>query len=184
MKTSSLCFAIAASLMIVVARVSAQECPQVKKQVNPEYPADLMKAGIEGEVFLSVTIDEKGQVQKVEALKTSDSRFVPAATDAVRKWEFAPCTKDGVPVKSEVTIPFRFKLKSDSHKSSQVAIPKLQEDVLRILRGELTDELKSLIDLEAYVTINGIYEPLLPLLADKKSLLLVEGKAAEGGKSQ
>ena len=177
MKALALCALFAVSVVALSARENPQETPQIKKRVDPNYPAILKAAGIEGDVFVQVTVNRDGQVEKIDATKATDPRFIPAVMEAVRQWEFGPATKDGLPIKSEVTIPFKFRLGADAYKSKGDALLKLKDDIENILRGGLTGDLKSLIDVEAYVVVGDRYEPLLALLTDKKkSSQLVEGK--------
>jgi len=176
MKTAGPRLLIAAVFAVLVTSGIPQETPQVRKRVDPKYPAILKQAGIEGDVDVTVTINEQGQIQKIDASNASDSRFIPAAMEAVRQWEFAPATKGGVPIKAEVTIPFKFRLGPGAYKSGHEALFKLKDDVLAILQGGLSDELKHFIDPEAYVIIGSLHQPLLGLLTDKqKNSLLVEG---------
>ena len=176
MKTAGPRLLFAAVFAVLVMSGIPQETPQVRKRVDPKYPAILKQAGIEGDVDVTVTINEQGQIQKIDASNASDSRFIPAAMEAVRQWEFAPATKGGVPIKAEVTIPFKFRLGPGAYKSGHEALFKLKDDVLAILQGGLSDELKHFIDPEAYVIIGSLHQPLLGLLTDKqKNSLLVEG---------
>ena len=168
---------LAAIIFVVFTSVTPQETPQVKKRVDPKYPAILKQAGIDGDVDVTVTINEEGQIQKIDASNATDPRFIPAAMEAVQQWEFAPATKGGVPIKAEVTIPFKFRTGADAYKSGHEALFKLKDDVLEILRGGLSDESKRFIDPEAYVIIGSRYQPLLGLLTDKKkNSYLVEGR--------
>ena len=180
MKIPRFCFLIAASAGILLANESPQEMLQIKKRVDPKYPAILKQAGIEGDVDLKLAVNEQGKVDKAEAVKASNADFIPAAMEAVKQWEFTPATDNGKPIKAEVLIPFKFRLGPDSYKSGSEALFKLKDDALRILRGELTEELKSLVDVESYAVIGGNFEHLQSLLADRhKSTLLVEGKATK-----
>ena len=179
MKIVHLCFLIAASGALLLSKEIPQEM-QIKKRVDPKYPAILKQAGIEGDVDVKLTVNEQGKVEKAEGVKASNPDFIPAAIEAVKQWEFTPAVDNGKPIKSEVLIPFRFRLGTDSYKSGYEALFKLKDDALRILRGELTEELKSLVDVESYAVIGSNFEHLQSLLTDKhKSSLLLEGKATK-----
>ncbi len=77
---------------------------------NIVYPADAKKAGIEGKVLVSATVNEKGKVIKVEVKKGVDKLLDAAAIEAVKKTMFSPAKVGGKTVKSEVVIPINFSL--------------------------------------------------------------------------
>lgn len=86
--------------------------PGIKNYSQPEYPADLRKRNIEGEVIVSLRIDEKGNVHDLKINKSSGfSSFDQAALKAVSKWEFKPALKDQQKVQVIVNLPIRFELK-------------------------------------------------------------------------
>lgn len=82
--------------------------PVVVKRVDPVYPEEARKDGIQGSVILYVTTDEEGRVKKVEVLKSIPA-LDKAAVDAVRQWVYEPYLKDGVPkpVSFAITVQFR-----------------------------------------------------------------------------
>lgn len=78
-------------------------------QPPPLYPALAKSTRTAGVVTVEVTIDEKGQVAKVE--KTSGPQMLRgAAQDAIRKWKFKPFVRDGQAVKATGFVNFDFKL--------------------------------------------------------------------------
>jgi TonB family protein len=160
----------------VPAGAGPQDQPELKKKVEPWYPTILKEAGIEGTVWLKVLIDEKGYVAKAETLKADHPGFAEAAIAAVKQWEFSPAMKDGKPIKSEVTIPFRFKLADGSLKSKGEDVIRLRDDVHKLLCGEARDKVQCQIGADAYVVVGAKQEHLAALLADKAARdLLVEG---------
>ena len=84
--------------------------PKVVKRVDPVYPEDARKAGLEGSVILYVTTDEKGKVVKVEVLK-SIAGLNQAAVDAVKQWVYEPYLHNGKakPVSFAVTVQFKLR---------------------------------------------------------------------------
>lgn len=86
------------------------QAPEAKTVVQPKYPDAATKAGTEGTVYTSVSIDETGKVTKVTVSKSDAEIFNQASIDAAMKWTFKPALKDGKPIAVEVSIPFRFKL--------------------------------------------------------------------------
>ncbi len=85
--------------------------PEVIRKVEPEYPKDLRKKGIEGQVILKVKVDTTGKVEEVLVARSSGYREMDSsAIKAVKEWVFKPAETDGVKVTSWVTIPFMFRL--------------------------------------------------------------------------
>lgn len=84
--------------------------PVFKKQEQPRYPAQLEQAEIQGEVLLSVTIDEKGRVTDVAVKKSDHALFSEAAVEAMFKSLFSPGLVNGTPVVTRIDIPITFLL--------------------------------------------------------------------------
>jgi protein TonB len=82
-------------------------------KVNPRYTQAAMAAKIEGEVLLSVVVEEDGSVSGVTVTQSLDSVYGldDQAVDAARQWTFRPATKNGTPVAVSVTLQMRFTLK-------------------------------------------------------------------------
>lgn len=79
------------------------------KQTPPVYPNAARSARQTGMVKVEVTVDEKGEVAKVE--KTSGPMMLQgAARDAILKWKFKPFTRDGQPVRATGFVSFNFSL--------------------------------------------------------------------------
>ena len=76
-------------------------------KVQPSYPAEAKKAGIQGKVELSVKIDKTGQVSEVKVLK-GDLKLAEAAVTAVKQWRYKP-----VEVLTTVTVNFVLADKSE-----------------------------------------------------------------------
>ena len=80
---------------------------EVIKKKSPVYPAEAIRDGIQGQVWLEVLISEKGDVEHIDVV-SGDPVLVKAATDACKKWKFKPFIKDGKAVKASTKIPFDF----------------------------------------------------------------------------
>ncbi|RPJ83025.1 MAG: TonB family protein [Deltaproteobacteria bacterium] len=72
--------------------------PVFKKKVKPEYPEELKEEELEGEVALSITIDEKGKVTEVTVIRADHILFAEAAVKAIKASIFEPATKNNEPV--------------------------------------------------------------------------------------
>lgn len=79
-------------------------------RIQPAYPEEARKNGLQGIVKLSAVIDTKGTVAKVEPIESPDPTLAAAAVDAVRQWTYKPATLKGKPVKVRMTITVAFKL--------------------------------------------------------------------------
>jgi len=89
---------------------SAEEAPEVVSRASPVYPAEALKAGVQGTVVLSVLVGKDGLVKDTR-VTTSIPALDASATDAVRKWVFKPAKNDGKPVAVWVSIPIKFTLR-------------------------------------------------------------------------
>ncbi len=86
------------------------QASQLVKRVEPDYPELARQARVQGLVLLRVTIDEKGDVVKIEVVR-GHPLLVDAAVKAVRQWKYRPTLINGnpVPVIATVTVPFALK---------------------------------------------------------------------------
>lgn len=81
--------------------------------VNPEYPSDAAKDGIEGMVWVKVLVDTTGTV--TDAIISQDSGkevgFEKAALDAAYKTKWKPAKSGNIPIAVWVTYKIDFSLK-------------------------------------------------------------------------
>jgi protein TonB len=85
--------------------------PRVVDRVIPDYPAHVKAAGGQGSVVLNANVDEHGRVIRVwVAQATAPEGLVEAAVDALYRFQFAPGSQQGIPVKCTVAVPFNFNL--------------------------------------------------------------------------
>lgn len=87
------------------------EQPKLIKKVNPVYPEEARKAGVEGVVTLRARINKEGGVERILVLKSESSLLNQAAIDAVKQWKYEPSYQEGKPVPVVFDVTVRFKLK-------------------------------------------------------------------------
>jgi TonB family protein len=85
------------------------QVPAKLKDVRPIYPEDARAALISGVVIVEATIDREGHVSDAKVLR-SIPQLDDAALTAVRQWEFAPTSLNGVPVPVIMTVTVNFTL--------------------------------------------------------------------------
>lgn len=92
-----------------MAPVSArQTLPRPVKQVQPEYPYALRKAGITGRVQVAFVVNTHGEVADAFVERSNSPAFDEPALEAVLAWKFEPATVDGWPVSTRMRVPIVF----------------------------------------------------------------------------
>jgi periplasmic protein TonB len=81
----------------------------VTAKVAPDYPTVAKQLKIEGSVELEALVTENGTVDKVNIVSGNPVLTRPAS-DAVKRWKFAPFTSDGKVVKVLVPVSITFKM--------------------------------------------------------------------------
>jgi len=75
---------------------------KVIKTVKPEYPALADKMHMTGSVKIAVIISPDGKVKSIRVVG-GHPLLIPAATDAAKRWEFAPDRRE-----TSQVIEFKF----------------------------------------------------------------------------
>lgn len=96
--------------------------PHVLAQTNPVYPALAKAAKIQGKVVLRITITAEGHVGNVRVV-SGHPMLIPAAIDAVKKWEYRPFIINGAaaPVDTVIEIPFVIMPEADYQTMEQLS---------------------------------------------------------------
>lgn len=89
---------------------SLDKIPRRLNNVAIKYPPDLLRRGIEGEVRLSVIIDESGNLSVESVESSTDKAFEANAVAAASKLKYEPPTKNGRPVRAKFVLPIPFKI--------------------------------------------------------------------------
>jgi len=88
--------------------------PVAKFQARPQFPFEMRRAGISGEVVVDFIVDTNGEVRNAFAAHSSQREFEAAAVQAVSKWKFRPGRKNGHAVFTHMQVPIVFTLNEDS----------------------------------------------------------------------
>src|SRR6266513_301488 len=78
-------------------------------RVEPVYPEDAKRQGIEGTVKLHVVVSGDGSVESVE-LTSGPALLAKAATSAIREWHYAKTLLGGQPVETEQDVIVKFRM--------------------------------------------------------------------------
>jgi TonB family protein len=97
----------------VVPAGSGVQSPRLIKEVKPNYTGDAMRARVQGVVQLECVVEVDGSVGPVRVVQSLDTVYGldNEAIRAVKRWRFAPGTKDGTPVRVAVTVELSFRLR-------------------------------------------------------------------------
>lgn len=79
------------------------------KSPFPEYPQDLLDAGIEGTVIIDFTVNKKGKVVEPLIVQSQGEEFDKASLACIKRWRFQPILKDGKPIDARLRQSFEFR---------------------------------------------------------------------------
>jgi TonB family protein len=85
--------------------------PKCKYCPNPDYTDEARRNRIQGNVLMSVALDEKGAIIDARVIKTPDRDFAKRSLDVLKRWRMEPSyDMDGNPVPVRVAIEVTFRL--------------------------------------------------------------------------
>lgn len=97
--------------LLGITTVSAQDIKPVPlSRPLPQYPLELRKANITGQVIVEFVVTTKGTVENAFAVRSTHREFEPAAIAAVSRWKFKPGSHQGRAVNARMQIPIMFNL--------------------------------------------------------------------------
>ena len=82
---------------------------QLTNLVEPVYPPEAQKRGVEGTVKLHAVIGADGTIQSLEP-RSGPEPLIQAAITAVRQWKYNPTTLNGKPIETQEDVSFAFRL--------------------------------------------------------------------------
>ena len=94
-----------------ISKLDQQPVPRF--QARPQYPFEMRRAGISGEVLVDFIVDTNGEVRNAFAAHSSQREFEASAVQAVSKWKFRPGRKNGHAVFTHMQVPIVFSLDED-----------------------------------------------------------------------
>ena len=86
------------------------QMPEPRLQARPQYPFEMRRAGIAGEVLVDFIVDTNGDVRNAFAVHSSQREFEASAVQAVSKWKFRAGRKNGHAVFTHMQVPIVFSL--------------------------------------------------------------------------
>lgn len=95
--------------------LAVEDMPQIiggleSIQKNVVYPNLAIRAGVEGTVYITAFVDQRGVVTRAEVVKGIGAGCDEAGVSAILKARFIPGRQRGKAVKVRVSIPIRFKI--------------------------------------------------------------------------
>lgn len=103
-------YAIVVVLLFVALSVWAHPpAPVIEYQLDPQYPAELLRAGLSGEVRVRFMVNAAGEVLSPHILYSTHPDFAGAVLKVIPLWRFVPRTLSQYPpVDTEVTTALVF----------------------------------------------------------------------------
>jgi periplasmic protein TonB len=89
------------------------QIPEAKYRIDPQYPFEMRRAGVTGEVLVDFIVDTNGNVINAYAVKSSQREFEANAVLAVSKWKFKPGRRGGRNVNTHMQVPIVFTLNDE-----------------------------------------------------------------------
>lgn len=84
--------------------------PVAVKTVEAVYPEVARKARVQGVVIVEFVVGTDGRVTQARIVKPLPMGLDTAAVDALKRWEFKPALRNGIPVEVSSTMTFTFRL--------------------------------------------------------------------------
>jgi TonB family protein len=81
--------------------------PRLVTRIIPDYPLVAKQAGIQGDVVVKTTIDEKGNVVNMQIV-SGPALLRGAALAALRRWKYEPSTLNGQPISIQMLVTIKF----------------------------------------------------------------------------
>ena len=93
-----------------IASYLVEDLPVALSPIQPAYPEDARRAGVEGRVSMLIYIDETGTVRKVEVQKSPSASLSESAVKTIISTRFKPARIGGSAKPAVMQFSLRFKL--------------------------------------------------------------------------
>jgi TonB family protein len=101
------------------ARSKTYKRPVLVQKVNPIYPEEAKKQGIQGLEILQAQIDSKGNITKLKPLNSTHPVLTQSAMGAINQWKYTPGTVSGIPTPVPLTVTVNFIMDKQSQQPRQ-----------------------------------------------------------------
>jgi TonB family protein len=81
--------------------------PKLVYRALPIYPLSAKQAGVQGDVIIKTTIDQKGSVVDMHVV-SGPGMLRQSALDALRRWKYEPSKLDGQPIAVQMLVTIKF----------------------------------------------------------------------------
>lgn len=122
--------------------------PSLVYLLEPTYPTELKRLGIEGDVRVRMLVNLDGTVVDPVILYSSHPQFAGATLKVVRKWRFSPWTLGaGRPEQVEVIAPMLFSIDSSGKNIKPLSAIDLETSTCRQLNTDIENHLRRKVDM-------------------------------------
>ena len=84
--------------------------PRVRRQTKPEYPIEMRRSGMRGDVVVDFVVDIEGRVTQAYVVRSLNPAFDEPALTAIRQWTFEPGRRGDTPVNTHSQVSIHFEL--------------------------------------------------------------------------
>jgi len=93
---------------------SLDKAPVPRVQARLNYPPEMSRAGIEGDVLVGFIVDSEGNVRNPYIISSTHREFEAEALRTISRYKFKPGRKNGVDVSTgNVRLPFEFRMRDN-----------------------------------------------------------------------
>ncbi len=108
-------------------RLANEKRPKIVRKVNPIYPDEAKKKGLQGVVTVEAVLGKDGRVKTARAVGSPEPLLAQAALDAVKKWEYEPYVSANGCREVLFTVTITFALRDGDKKADGAAPTRLDE---------------------------------------------------------